>query len=75
MQNFEREFEAFCKLPNVDSGKARSYARAIRYLCDYMEIYEINDETINKIKLIEDSLKDKCSPFYQDLLKCADGRK
>lgn len=69
MQNFEREFEEFCKSPNVDSGKARSYARAIRYLCDYMEIYEINDETINKIKLIEDSLKDKCSPFYQDLLK------
>ena len=64
MQEFEKNFEEFCKSPGVDSGKARSYAKAIRYLCDYMGIYEINDESINKIKLVENSVKDKHSSFY-----------
>lgn len=69
MQNFERNFEEFCKSPGVDSGKARSYAKAVRYLCDYMEIYEMNDEAINKIKLIENNIKDKNSLFYRGLLE------
>jgi len=69
MQNFERNFEEFCKSPGVDSGKARSYAKAVRYLCDYMEIYEMNDEAINKIKLIENNIKDKNSSFYRGLLE------
>ena len=76
MQNFERNFEEFCKSPGIDSGKARSYAKAVRYLCDYMEIYEINDEAINKIKLIENNIKDKnCGgnnpvfPFHREFLR------
>ena len=68
MENFEKNFEEFCKSPSVDSGKARSYAKAIRYLCDYMDIHKINDETIERIRLVESSLKDKNSVFYQDLL-------
>ena len=68
MEVFEKNFEAFCKSPGVDSGKARSYAKAIRYLCDYMGIYEINKETINRIESIEIHIEDKNSRFYQDLL-------
>ena len=58
MHNFEIDFEEFCKSPGVDTGKARSYAKAIRYLCDYLEIYEMNEETVDKIKSVEDSIKD-----------------
>lgn len=75
MRVFEKNFEEFCKSPSVDSGKARSYAKAIRYLCDYMEIYEMNEETVNKIKLVEDDIKDKNSFFYQELLQFLSGRR
>ena len=75
MQNFEKDFEEFCKSPSVNSGKARSYTKAILYLCDYMEIYEMNEETVNKIKLVEDSIEDKNSTFYKGLLKFLDGRR
>ena len=75
MQNFERNFEEFCKSPGIDSGKARSYAKAVRYLCDYMEIYEINDEAINKIKLIENNIKDKNSSFCRGLLEFLSDRR
>ena len=75
MEIFEKKFEEFCKSPSVDSGKARSYAKAIRYLCDYMGIHEINSEAVNKIKLVEMSLKDKNSVFYQDLLSFLSGRR
>ena len=68
MQNFEKDFEEFCKSPNVDSGKARSYVNAIRYLCDYLEISEMNEETVGKIKLVENDIRDKESSFYHDLL-------
>ena len=75
MQNFEKEFEEFCKSPGIDSGKARSYVKAIRYLCDYMEIYEINDTTINEIGLVENSIKDKNSLFYRELLEFLNERR
>ena len=69
MHNFEKDFEEFCKTPCVNSGKARSYAKAIRYLCDYMEIYEMNEDSVKKIKSVEESIKDKNSSFYQGLLE------
>ena len=67
MQEFEKQFEEFCKSPGIDSGKARSYVKAIRYLCDYMEIKEINSETISKLKLVETTVNDKNSLFYKEL--------
>ena len=69
MQNFEKNFEEFCKSPGMDSGKASSYVRAIRYLCEYMEIYEINEDAVRKMKSVEESLKDKRTPFYRGLLE------
>lgn len=68
MQNFERDFEEFCKSPSIESGKARSYANAIRYLCDYMGISEMNMEAVNKIRQVESDIRDKESPFYHSLL-------
>lgn len=32
MKEFFIQFEEYCKTPGVDSGKARSYAKAIEYL-------------------------------------------
>ena len=74
MDSFEKDFEEFCKTPYIKSGKAGSYAKAIRYLCDYMEISEINRESVNKIKLVEESIKDENSLFYQGLLEFLCGR-
>ena len=68
MEKFERDFEEFCKSPYVNSGKARSYAKAIRYLCDYMQICEVNEESIKKIRLVDENIKDKNSAFYRGLL-------
>ena len=75
MEIFEKKFEEFCESPSVDSGKARSYAKAIIYLCDYMGIDEINSESINAIKAVESKIKDKNSCFYQDLLNFLNGRR
>ena len=75
MEYFEKNFEEFCKSPGVDSGKARSYAKAIRYLCDYMEIYEISCESLRKIEDVEAYIKDKNSIYYQELLKFLEGRR
>lgn len=75
MQSFENEFEEFCKSPSVNSGKARSYTKAIRYLCDYMGINEMNEETVGKIRMVENGIKDKDSAFYRGLLEFLDGQK
>ena len=75
MNKFEGDFEEFCKLSNADSGKARTYVKVICYLCDYMEIYEMNDEAVTKIKSVENSIKDEESAFYQDLLSFLSGRR
>lgn len=75
METFEKDFEEFCKSPNIDSGKARSYAKAIQYICDYMGIHKINQESINKIISIENHISDKNSAFYKDLLMFLNGRR
>lgn len=69
MQKFDKDFEEFCKSEYENSRKASSYVNAIRYLCDYMGIYEINEDSVCKIKSVEENLKDKSSPFYRELLK------
>ena len=44
-QTFFERFEEFCITPGIDSGKASSYSRAIQYLCDYLNIYQIDVQT------------------------------
>lgn len=68
MSDFFEQFEEYCKTPGVESGKARSYSKAIEYLCDYLKIYEIDSQAIAQIKNVENSIYDKNSAIYQDLL-------
>lgn len=74
MQQFLSEFEQYCKKPGVNSNKASSYAKAIRYLCDYLGISTINEQTVAKIKSIEDDLNNKNSGAYLGLLRFLEKR-
>ena len=74
MEKFLAEFEEFCITPGIESGKARSYAKAIKYLCDYLNITVIDAAAIAYIKTIENDVKDKNSALYKDLLVFLSGR-
>lgn len=68
MKEFLANFEEYCKTPGVDSNKAKSYSKAIEYLCDYLEILKITPQSVEKIKNVENSIADKNCAFYNDLL-------
>lgn len=68
MKKFLAQFEEFCQTPGIESGKARSYANAIAYLCDYLNISIIDAKTISNIRSIENDVNDKNSALYKDLL-------
>lgn len=68
-------FESYCQTPGVPSGKARSYLKAIEYLCDYLEITSIDEKSIEKIKSIEQFLSNPNSEFYKSLLLFLSNRK
>ncbi len=74
MQEFFKKFEEYCKTPGVDSGKARSYAKAIEYLCDYLKISTIDVQTVALIKSLEEDLCNRKSSLYQRLLLFLIGR-
>lgn len=74
MQEFLKEFEEYCKTPGVDSGKARSYAKAIEYLCDYLKITTIDIQSVSLIKRLENDICDKHSALYNGLLLFLIGR-
>lgn len=74
MQKFLADFEEYCITPGIESGKARSYAKAIEYLCDYLNITVIDAAAITYIKTIENDVKDKNSALYKDLLVFLSGR-
>ena len=68
MQKILAQFEEFCITPGIESGKARSYAKAIEYLCDYLDITVIDAKSIAYLRSKENDIKDKNSAFYKDLL-------
>lgn len=68
MKKLLADFEEFCQTPGIESGKARSYAKAIEYLCDYLNITVIDTASIAYMKSIENNVKDKNSVLYKDLL-------
>lgn len=74
MRDFFEQFEEYCKTLGVDSGKARSYAKAIEYFCNYLKINEIDAQTISKIKSLERDIYNKKSALYQSLLFFLIGR-
>lgn len=74
LNEFLSQFEDYCKTPGVDSGKARSYVKAIEYLCDYLKITDIDAQSVALIKSLEIDLNNKKSPLYQSLLLFLVGR-
>lgn len=74
MHEFFIKFEEYCKTPGVDSGKARSYAKSIQYLCEYLNIVEINVQSVAWIKSLESDIYNKNSTLYQGLLLFLTGR-
>ena len=68
MQKFLNKFEEFCRTPGIESGKARSYANAVAYLCDYLGVSVIDEKSVSYIKSKENEIKDKDSALYKDLL-------
>ena len=73
-KEFFTEFEDYCKTPGVDSGKASSYAKAIKYLCEYLKITDIDVQSISLIKSLENDIYDKHSSLYQSFLLFLIGR-
>lgn len=74
MSEFFTAFEKYCKTPGVDSGKARSYAKAIEYLCDYLAITTLDVQSVELIKRLENDIYDKQSDLYNKLLFFLAGR-
>ena len=74
-QTFFEQFEEYCVTPGIDSGKARSYLRAIQYLCDYLNISQIDEQAVIKLRSIENAINDKNSREYQNLLAFLAGRR
>lgn len=74
MEKFIRTFEIYCSVPGVNSNKPGSYAKGIQYLCEYLGISEINEDSINRIKDIKELVGDKNSLFYGELLTFLEGR-
>lgn len=68
MKNTLSQFEEFCITPGIESGKARSYAKAIEYLCDYLNITTFDSQSISRLRGVENDIKDKNSTLYRDLL-------
>ena len=68
MKKLLADFEEYCQTPGIESGKARSYAKAIEYLCDYLNITVIDAQSVAYLRGIENDVKDKDSTLYKDLL-------
>ena len=68
MQEFFKQFEEYCKTPGINSGKASSYTKAIKYLCDYLEITTIDSHSVSMIKAIENDIYNRNSQFYINFL-------
>ncbi len=66
---FEQLFEPFCKTEGVDSGKARSYCLAIKYLAEYLELPNLGNGNAYRILDKEAEVKDRGCHFYQELLR------
>lgn len=69
MKTFFNEFTEYCRTPGVEnSNKAKSYSKAIEYLCDYLKITKIDNQAIDRIKSVEEHISDKNSTLYKELL-------
>ena len=74
MNKFIKDFEMFCQTPNRNSGKASSYAHAIKYLCEFLKIDKINEQAIKQIQDIDLLLRDSKSSLYKEMLEFLSNR-
>lgn len=68
MEKFVKAFEEYCCVPGIKSNKPGSYAKGIQYLCEYLNISEINEDSVKKIDEIKEYVGDRDSAFYSQLL-------
>lgn len=68
MNDIFQDFEIFCINPNIKSGKAKSYANAIKYLCEFLELDIINKNMSKQIIDIQQEITNKNSVFYAKFL-------
>lgn len=61
------DFQEYCS-NDIISGKARSYRLAIKYLSEYLNITKANDNTINQIRSAQQTLQDRNSFMYNEIL-------
>lgn len=74
MEKFWNEFKNYCLDHYITSEKAIYYVRAIYYLCQYLEISEMNEVAISKIDNIKDLLNNEYYTTYNDLLRFLAGQ-
>ena len=75
MDKLFKDFELYCTEPGKKTGKAYSYAKSMKYLCEYLNLSAINESTIELLRNKFDDLKDKNSAFYIDFLNFLAQRK
>ena len=75
MKKFLSEFERYCEKPGITSNKASSYAKAIQYLCDFLGVTIIDEQTVDKIKRSEKEINDRNSSVYSELLAFLENRR
>ena len=66
--DFFEEFKNYCTNPDIKSGKAQSYSKAIKYLCDYLKIYPHDSKSIKHLIDYQKYIKDKNSSEHKKLL-------
>ena len=64
---FEQLFVPFCVTPGVDSGKARSYYLAIKYLAEFLNLPNFDDQNARIILQKESEITDPSCNFYRQL--------
>ena len=64
---FEQRFVPFCETPGVNSGKARSYYLAIRYLAEYMGLQDLGNGNARRILQKNGEIRNPACNFYRQL--------
>lgn len=71
MEKIFEEFKEYCEDPNIESGKAVSYARAIKYLCEFFNFNDKSSSLSLKKQMvdIEPEVQNKEGLIYSDFLQ------
>lgn len=64
---FEQKFVPFCETEGVESGKAESYFRAIKYLAEYLSLPDFGHGNAYIILEKENEIKNRAGEFYHQL--------